>query len=109
MALKKPSAMADCGAGMDVSTPETVVPGSPLLSEFIASPRYGDGTRRELPTLNLFLHDGRLTAALNDRDNQRTAFVSGVSLADVLGALETGLAEDSLGWRPNKPSGGKKR
>jgi len=77
--------------------------------EFLTSPVYDDGAPRALPTLMFFLHDGRLTAALNDRDNVQTVFVSGDSPEAILDALERGLAGDSLQWRPNKPAGGKKR
>jgi len=73
----------------------------PSLWEFLVALAYEDGGARALPTLMLFLHDGRLSAALNDRDVGQTAFVSGSSVLDVLGALEGGLVADSLAWRPN--------
>jgi len=105
MGLKKPSAALKPGAGCDVSPPTGGWPGRERLWEFLVTGRYEDGCPRQLPTVMLFLHDGRLTAALNDRDNERTAFVSGKAVEDVLDALERGLEDDSLGWRPNKPQG----
>jgi hypothetical protein len=105
MSLKKPSLMQTAAAGCDVVPVEGGLPGFPLLWEFLSSGVYGDGMKRQLPTLMVFLHDGRLTLALNDRDNSRTAFVSGSTVPEALTALEGGLEGDSLGWRPNKPQG----
>lgn len=109
MALKRPTAAPGAAGGADVTGVHEFDPGRTCLGEFMTCSVYVDGSKRELPTLNLFLHDGRLTGALNDRDNHRTAFVSAVSLAEVLDALERGLDDDSLGWRPNKPIGGRKK
>jgi len=81
----------------------------PALWEFLTSAVYDDGSKRALPTLMLFLHDGRLTAALNDRDNVQTVFVSGDSPEAILDALERGLVGESHQWRPNNKGGGKKR
>jgi hypothetical protein len=108
MALKKPSASPTPAKAVDIIIWEEALPGLPLLGEFMFSAVYDDDSPRQLPTLMLFLHEGRLTAALNDRDQLRTAFVSGDSLDGVLEALEGGLAGDSLGWRPNKPQGKKR-
>lgn len=109
MALKKPGPMATAAAGCDVVPAAGGMGRFELIWEFLVSVRYGDGAPRQLPTLMFFVHDGRFTAALNDRDNGRTAFVSGDTLESVLEALERGLSEDTLGWRPNKPPGGKQR
>jgi hypothetical protein len=108
MALKRPSASPTPPPNTCSIDWSAALPGTPLLAEFMFSPVYDDDSKRELPTLMLFLHDGRLTAALNDRDQARTAFVSGDSLASVLVALEAGIAADALGWRPNKPQSRKK-
>lgn len=104
----KPVALVNCAAGSDVCSPEGVMPGYPCLGWFMTALKYDDGVRRQLPSLSLFLNDGRLTACLNDKDNSRSAFVSGDSLASVLGALEAGLEADSLGWRPAKAFSKKK-
>jgi len=78
----------------------------PTLWEFLVSSEYDDGGKRALPTLMFFLHDGRLTAALNDRDMIQTLFVSGGSPEELLGALESKLATGEGEWRPNKPGYG---
>lgn len=99
--LRKPSGpVSGSTAPADTLSPG-VMSCWPLLWEFLITPSYDDGSRRQLPTLMLFLHDGRLTGALNDRDNGRSVFVSGISPNDVLDALEMGLKDDSLVWRPN--------
>jgi hypothetical protein len=109
MALKKPSPAPDDG----MCSVGDLLPGFlspwPLLWEFLVTHRYDDGSSRQLPTLMLFIHDGRLTAALNDRDNQRTAFASGSEPGCILDALEMGLEHDSLVWRPNQTGYQKKR
>jgi len=74
----------------------------PRLWEFLTVGVYEDGGKRLLPTLMLFLHDGRPTMALNDRDQECTAFVSGEAVGGLLDALERGLEADSLSWRPNR-------
>lgn len=109
MMLKKPSA-ATSGGLLDVLPlgPGLLSP-YPCVWEFLVTPTYDDGSRRQLPTLMFFLHDGRLTAALNDRDNNRTAFVSGCEPNGLLDALEAGLDADSLVWRPNQTSFQKKK
>lgn len=109
MALKRPSGpRSESGSGVLVIDPGPFSQ-YPLTWEFMTALVYEDGSRRQLPTLMLFLHDGRLTAALNDRDVGQTAFVSGTSVLDVLGALEGGLEADALQWRPNAKGYGQKK
>lgn len=106
--LKKPSPPAK-GAGPSPGTHRPMLFSSwPLLWEFGTSVAYEDGSSRELPTLMFFLYEGRLTAALNDRDNSRTVFVSGSDPIGLLDALERGLADDDLQWRPNAQRKGQK-
>ena len=91
------------------SSSETHVPGPevtgvlpskfPALWEFMSHENFDDGTARMTGSLSLFLDDGALKVALNDREEGYVAFVSGSSLEDVLGALEEGLTADSLDWR----------
>lgn len=71
----------------------------PRLAEYLAATLYDDGTRRETSTLSIFVEDGRLKVALNDRDEESSAYVTGDTLAGLLGALEEGLGDDSLDWR----------
>lgn len=82
----------------------------PLVWEYISSGQYEDGSRRVPATLSVFVSDGRLTAGLNDRDQARIAFRSGETLEEALGALEQGLAGDSLDWRRSAaPKQGRKK
>jgi len=77
----------------------------PALLEYLTLDRFDDGSRRETASITLFFGDGSFKACLNDRSNKRVAFVSADSPIAVLGALEKGIQEDSLDWRPVKTPG----
>lgn len=81
----------------------------PVLWQFLTDDLWDDGTRRCLPTLLLFVGENGLTAALNDRDNERTVFKSGGTLEGLLDGLELGLRSDVLEWRPSAPRGKQKK
>lgn len=75
----------------------------PALWEYLTRTEYEGGAARTTATLNLSLSEGLIKAALNDRDNERTLWVSGPSIPEVLAALEELLASDKGEWRVNKP------
>lgn len=76
----------------------------PNLAEYLCAQAYGDGTPRKTATLTIFVDDGAFKASLNDRDNERSLFVSGSGFYDVLDVLEALLLEDDtkVGWRRSK-------
>jgi hypothetical protein len=53
--------------------------------------------------MTLMVDGGMWKAALNDRDGEVVAFVSGVTLTDLMDAINRGLDEGSLAWRVKKP------
>lgn len=75
-----------------------------LLTHIVAT-TWPDGSERQGSSLTLFVDEGALKACLNDKGNDLVAFVSAESLEGLLGALEAGLREDKLDWRPSRASG----
>lgn len=71
----------------------------PALHEFLTLAVWDDGSPRQTGTLLLCWGEGRWRAWLNDRDSQRSAWLSAAALADLLGAIEDGLVGSSLEWR----------
>lgn len=92
--------------GMVVCPLLDAVPG---VREMLTETRYPDGSPRQTSTLLVFLEEGIVKCCLNDRDQAQTAWASGGSVADCLGALEAGLQRDSLQWRSSGPRKGGKR
>jgi hypothetical protein len=90
------------GEGIGSCSVGSMIPG---LMEMLTSVSWPDGSRRVASTLLLFSDEGFIKACLNDRDQGLTAWSSGVSLTACLLALEQGLANDSLAWRPPAGSG----
>lgn len=74
----------------------------PSICEQLTACQYDDGEFRETATLVLSYEGGTFKAALNDRDNQRSLFVSGDSPDGVLTRLEVHLCQDAQEWRPWK-------
>jgi hypothetical protein len=90
----------------------------PFLWEFVARIRWavspGDGestqTEREPGSMIIFVDDlCLLKACLSDKETQQVAFVSGDSLEGLLEALEKGLRDDRLDWRPSASSSSARR
>ncbi len=79
----------------------------PELADHLVRAVYDDGTPRQLSTLSLFFEDTP-KAALNDRDNHRSLYVSGDTWEECLDALEALLADETGLWRPWKQGGKKK-
>lgn len=79
----------------------------PYLMEFLVEAVYEDGSARELPTLLLFAEGGSWKGCLNDRDNDRNAFVASASLTGLLAVIDAKLKESSLEWRAKGAKGKK--
>jgi hypothetical protein len=75
----------------------------PSLVEFLTAKEYEDGTKRVLPTLLLFVEDGKWRLWLNDRDQERSTWAESGELETALGTLEQGLSSESLSWRRTVP------
>lgn len=73
----------------------------PTLFEFLSAESYEDGTSRQLPTITVFVSPSGFQACLNDRDQSQACFVTSGTLEGLWAALEKGLADDTLAWRPS--------
>lgn len=74
----------------------------PWLFAFLTAELWEDKSARATGTLLLFTQDGYLKACVNDRDLNRSCFVSAPSLTLLFDLIEDGLAEDHLEWRKKK-------
>jgi len=81
----------------------------PHVFGFLVCRSYDDGTPRETGSLTLFLHDGLLKGMLKDREAGKVGFKACDSLEGVLKALDDGLADDGIDWRPDRSANPKKR
>lgn len=83
----------------------------PSLVEFLARGAWDDGVTRLLGTVLVCCQDGVWKGWVNDKDNGRQAWVSAVTLSDLLSLVDSGLETDELPWRraPVQPAKGKGR
>lgn len=75
----------------------------PTLAAHLFDATFEDGSPRATSTLMLLAELGVVKACLNDREEARSAWVSGRTVDEVLEALEAGLAADSVDWRARQP------
>lgn len=70
----------------------------PVLWQFLTVKTL-DGQPRETSTLTLTVENGTWKAALNDRQNQQSLWVSSSNQAELLSTLELALQDDIQDWR----------
>lgn len=80
----------------------------PETYAYLCDREYEDGSVRATATLLIFVDNGVLKLCINDRDNNRSAFVDCATFAGLLHALEDGLASGSLDWRSKGQYSGNK-
>jgi len=71
----------------------------PTLYSYLTERVYGDGKSRVTSTLLIFLEDGVLRICINDRDNNRSAFITGQTIDEALASIEAKLCGDTMEWR----------
>jgi hypothetical protein len=76
-----------------------------VLFEYLGSTSYDDGSARRTSTLLVFIEDSRVKGCLNDRQEERSLWVTEDTLEDLLVGLEMVLAAGTGDWRKSKPSG----
>lgn len=79
----------------------------PTLVAYLTDSAWDDGSKRETSTLTVFAEHGRIKLCLNDRENGRSAWVSGRTLEDALAGLEADLAGGEADWRKSYQKKGK--
>lgn len=83
----------------------------PATVEYLTIDQYDDKTPRITSTLSISIEDGAFKIGLTDRENERSAFVTGISIEDALVSLEINLQADTCDWRywkRNQPKGSQK-
>ena len=74
----------------------------PTIESYLTQKMWDDGSHRLMSTITLFISDDSLTLILNDRDNNRSAFVNESSLYSALAKLEEQLQADTVEWKRKK-------
>lgn len=109
MPLSKPGSKPASSSGQLPLTPAgTTLAAFPTLWEFLTHTTWADASRRQTGTILLFVDSGTFKACLKDKNGSRVCFVSGNGVDDVLLAVEHGLDQDTLDWRPDRPQAGRR-
>ncbi len=94
------STSASGSSGSAVSRCELLTPFSELW-EFLTKASYSDGTPRATGQISLKLASGGIQVTLTDPTSATYCCQTASSLQDAFLALEIGLKDGSLGWRPS--------
>ena len=98
MALRKIQTDISATRAAGASVPETA--DYPQMLEYLTSPAYPDGTKREMSVLIVACDGPVWRVALTDKDNGRIMWKTGQSLPDALSAIELALLDDDPShWR----------
>lgn len=101
--MKKPEVKPRRGEGKPGCEDKFLKGDCPTLVQFLTDDKYDDGTPRERCTITLFVEDGKIKAALNDKNVQASMFRSADAVLDVLEALEAALSDgEGDSWYPWK-------
>lgn len=84
---------------------EEFIASFPTLYAWLCDVKWDDGVARQPGTMLLCVDAGVLKVWLNDKALSRSAWLSGDSLAGLLAAVESGLRDETLAWRPVKAGG----
>lgn len=72
------------------------------LWEQLTDVAWDDGSERRPSTLLLFFSDGVWKACLNDKESERTGWIAGHTLSELLSSLDKALAGNKVDWRAAK-------
>lgn len=97
--MKRPESAAKTPEGSAPMVDAAFLKNFPTLVAFLADTKWDDGTPRETGSLSVFIDQGRLKISVNDRDLNRSAYVTAEGLMEGLKTVERGLSADSLEWR----------
>jgi len=101
--LKKVSDKDRVNAGVPSKFGEAWRDKHPAIVEYLTCEHDDDGNARLRSTLAVFVEEDTWKVVLNDKQNERSLFVSGASLVDALDALELLLRAGQGEWRAQKP------
>ncbi len=98
--IRRQSARATDGVTPVLAARDTVMEADrPLLTEYLVSTVFGDGSERQTATLLIFATEGVWKVCLNDRAEEQALWASGVDVASALDALERMLDTEAPDWR----------
>jgi len=80
----------------------------PTLYAFLTDRTWDDGKPRVTSTLLIFLEHDVLRICINDRDSNRSAFITGQTIEEALTSLEARLCAETLEWRIKQAYGSAK-
>jgi hypothetical protein len=69
---------------------------------------YPEGGDRKTSSLSVFFDSGLLKLSMNDRDVNKSLYVTADGLLDALDSMEAALRDGSAVWRKNSWQNGKK-
>lgn len=98
----------ESAGGLSVEADGSLKKLAPTLWEFLTHDKYDDGSDRVTGTCLLLKDDGVIKAWLNDKDVDKSCWISGDSWDGLLRAAEKALNDPGTAWRTNKPYTGKK-
>lgn len=100
--MKKPSIGMN-GANVKPLRASAFSQSHPHIWDYITSPTYSDtGEPRQTSTLLLFNDNGALKICFSDKDNQRSVFITGETIEELLANLEVALESDTAEWRTSR-------
>jgi len=109
MAMVKPkSPSAGNGSLSSVVSPGQLFQPFSELWAFLTVPTYSDGSQREMGHMSVKCSSAGLQVTLTDPSSATYCCLTGKCLDDVFLALEIGIKENSLPWRPSGYGKGKK-
>lgn len=73
----------------------------PMLWAFLTDEKWSSGETRETGSVLIFTQEGQWKAMVKDKDSAHIAFVTKGTFKTLLDALERGLVEEKLDWRPD--------
>lgn len=74
----------------------------PNLHAWLSEVTWDDGSKRKPSTMLICVESGWMKCWFNDKDADRSAWFTAGSLSDLLVAVELGLENEDVPWRPNK-------
>jgi len=67
------------------------------------------GRPRQLPTITLFVDQGRLKAVLNDRETEQTGFWTFRAVLGFWREIQDALCGENIEWRQSRSQGAKRK
>lgn len=108
--LQKPGGRGSSSLSLSGTTCDgTILASCPVLWEFLTLTKWPDASPRKAGTIILFTEGDRWKMCVKDPNGSRVAFVTAGTLDELFLAVNEGLDQDSLDWRPDRPQGGQRK